>query len=59
MNASKNGWDQVDWRKRDRRAHLPLHPLFQRQGLIASVDWGSGEPFSLLGPKRGNHGPQS
>ena len=27
-------------RKRDRRAHLLLHPLFQRQGRIASVGLG-------------------
>ena len=27
-------------RKRDRRAPLPLHPLFQRQGRIASVGLG-------------------
>ena len=47
--AFKNGWDQVDCEKRDRRAPLPLHPLFQRQGRIASVDLGLGEPFSLGG----------
>ena len=46
-------------RKRDRRSPLPLHPLFQRQCCIASVGVGLGEPFSLLGPKCRNYGPQS
>ena len=41
-------------RKRDRHA-----PLFQRQGRIASVDLGLGEPFSLLGAKCRNYGHQS
>ena len=46
-------------RKRDRRAPLPLHLLFQRQGRSASVDLGLGEPVSLLGPKCENYGHQS
>ena len=50
----------ISWTAKTRSSRsLPLHPLFQRQGCIASVDLGSGEPFSLLGPKCGNYGPQS
>ena len=52
MTAFKDGWDQVDDEKRDRRAPLPLHPLFQRQGPHRICGfWAKGNGLAYWGPQ--------